>query len=102
MKVIDGEYSKRLIWIRLNIINPNPVATEIAYKELRSIADACGKPEVQDTEELHMIPFRALVDISPASASFPESNTIKKYEAMEGTAAAAAETGSNPFADEEG
>lgn len=100
-KILEGEYKGRIVFIGLNIINPNSTAVEIAHKELRSICDACGKAVVENSEELHMIPHKITVGIRPANANYPEQNVIKKYEALDGSAAAASD-GDNPFGDEEG
>lgn len=100
-KILDGEYKGRLIFVNLNIVNPNSTAMEIANKELRSICDACGKAQVEDSAELHMIPHKITVGITPANASFPEKNKITKYEALEGTVVTGGMTDGNPFADDE-
>lgn len=101
-KVMEGDYAGRLVFVGLNIVNQNPVAMEIANKELKSICEACGKGnhELQDSAELHMIPHKITVAIKPADANWPEQNIVKKYEALEGTAAASAKD-SNPFAEED-
>lgn len=100
-KVIDGEFVGKVAWNGLNIINPNPVAMEIANKELRSICDACGKSQIKNSEELHMIPMEVTLGMKAADQNWPEQNIFKKYEAIGGVAPAA-ESGSNPFDEDEG
>ena len=44
--VLEGEYKGRYLFNLLNLDNPNPVAVEIAQKELATICEACGKPSL--------------------------------------------------------
>lgn len=103
-KVLEGEHAGKVVWNGLNIVNPNPTAVEIANKEFGSICEACGKRknEVEASEQLHMIPMKVILGMKAADANWPEQNIFKKYEALEGTAAAASEAGSNPFGEDEG
>lgn len=102
--IIDGEYKGRKIWTNLNIINRNPVAVEIAQKELATLCRACGVAQVEDTQELHGIPFVMSVKIKPASGDFPAGNEPCGYAAVEGgeapapKATAAQKTGGVPWA----
>ncbi len=98
VKILEGDHVDRVIFIGLNVANPNPVAVEISMKELRSISDACGVGEVVDSQQLHMIPFGFNMKIVPATEKYPEKNEISKYWALEGTGLAAA---SDPFGDDE-
>jgi hypothetical protein len=82
LKVIDGEYKGRQIWVNLNIVNPNPVAVEIATKELATICRAVGKLQIVDTQELHGIPFLGRVKIRPASGDYPPSNDMVGYKPL--------------------
>jgi hypothetical protein len=65
MAIIDGEYANRKIWDRLNLINGNQQAVEIAQRTLSSICHAVGKMTVDDSEELHQIPFVAKARLVP-------------------------------------
>lgn len=80
--VLDGEYKGRKVWSNLNIKNPNQVTVEIARKTLASICEACNKLQIQDTQELHGIPFQALLKIKQGSGDYPPSNSpisFKQY-----------------------
>lgn len=101
-KILEGDYAGRLVFVGLNIVNKNPIAMEIANKELKSICIACGKGEreIQDSAELHMIPHKITVAIKPADQNWPEQNVIKKYESLDETVQASAKD-SNPFAEED-
>jgi len=73
-RIEEGEFKGRFIWTNLNIINPNPVAVEIAQKELATLCRAVGKAVIQDTQELHGIPIRMKVKIKPAQGDYPAGN----------------------------
>lgn len=79
-KVINGEFKGRFVWTNLNIINPNPVAVEIAQKELATICRACGKAVIQDTQELHGIPMLVKVRIIPPKGDYPAKNAPSGYK----------------------
>ncbi len=80
LKVTEGQHKGKILFENLNLDNPNPVAVEIANKALNSICQACGKSGVDDSEELHGIPFIATVAVTPATPQRGEGNQIKFYE----------------------
>jgi hypothetical protein len=82
-KVIDGKYKGRVLFENLNLDNPNPTAVEIANKALNSICKACKKAGVQDSEELHGIPFYATLKVVPATKTNPASNQVVSYTPIE-------------------
>lgn len=82
-KVLEGEYAGRYLFGLLNLVNHNPVAVEIAQKELASICEACGIDELEDSTELHGIPIAGRVVIKEASGGYPPKNEIKAYKAEE-------------------
>lgn len=59
MQILDGDYSGRRIWDRLNLWNSNSTTVEIAQRTLASICRAVGVPSINDSEELHQRPFIA-------------------------------------------
>lgn len=59
MQILDGDYSGRRIWDRLNLWNSNSTTVEIAQRTLASICRAVGVPSINDSEELHLRPFIA-------------------------------------------
>lgn len=101
--VIKGEFKGRKIWSRMNIVNASPVAVEIAQKELATLIRACGKGVIQDTQQLHGIPFILNVGIQPAKGDYPASNKVMGYEPANGGKSGAGSNAedSNPFGDEE-
>lgn len=86
MQVISGEHSGRRHWERLNIDNPNKQAEDIAKAALAALCMAVGVDDMQDTDQLHDIPFIARVEIDRKD---PERNRVVGYEAALETATAA-------------
>ena len=64
--MLDGPYKGRKLFDRLNLVNANPVTVEIAQRTLSAICHATGRMQVQDSEELHLIPFIADVQVLAA------------------------------------
>ncbi len=94
MDIIDGEYATRKLWDRLNIVNQNAQAVEIAQRALSAICHATGQLHVSDSEELHFKPMIATVKVRPARTdngkTFDPSNEIRGYEPTGGFVAPAA------------
>jgi hypothetical protein len=86
--ILEGEYKGRKIWTNLNIVNPNPVAMEIAKKELATLCRATGKLNIADTQELHGIPFQGRVKVKPAKDDWPAGNEMVSYKRIEGAGSA--------------
>ncbi len=89
--VMAGEFKGRKVWQNLNIINPSSQAVEIAQKELATICRACGKAQIQDTQELHGIPMFVKIGIKPPKGDYPAGNKINGYKSA-GTAPKSAPT----------
>ena len=64
--IISGTHTGRKLFSRLNLRNNNPVASEIAYKELSAICHAAGVLQVQDSQQLHGKPLQLKVALRPA------------------------------------
>jgi hypothetical protein len=88
VEIIEGEYSGRIVFVILNLWNPNPKAVEIANRELATIVAAVGKPGAQNSEELHNIPMtikvgleqgKPWVDTSGVQHDGEPKNKIKNY-----------------------
>lgn len=90
LKVMDGQYAGRLVFDRLNLQNPNPVATEIGYKRLSAYCHATGILQVQDSSQLHGIPFKGRVVIKiDSTGAYDPSNEIKAVKNINETVAGA-------------
>ena len=88
-QVADGQYSRRLVWDRLNLVNKNQQAVDIAKRDLAKICRALGIDAISDSVELHGKPLKIDVKVRPASGGYNESNEISGYyragpEAMPG------------------
>ena len=62
----------------MNLQNPNPVAAEIGYKRLSAYCHATGVIQVQDSQQLHGIPFKARVSVrTDTTGQYDPSNEVK-------------------------
>jgi len=75
---VDGEFSGRKIWERLNIHNANETAENIARAALKSIGLACGIEAMSDTDMLNDVPFIIVLDIDRKD---PTRNRVMGYKA---------------------
>ncbi len=65
LRILSGEYAGRQLQLRLNILNPNQEAVEIAYAELSAICHVTGVVQCQDSTQLHNRPFMVRVVEEP-------------------------------------
>jgi hypothetical protein len=84
IEVLDGEHKGRRVWSRLNLINPNATAVEIAERDLADICRAVGKQSVSDSAELHDVPFVVALKTRPASNGYEASNEVASYKPARG------------------
>ena len=77
LDVLEGEYQGRKLFDRLNLVNPNPTAVEIAQRTLSAICHATGKMQVQDSDELHLIPMTVDVKVQPPKNGYDASNKLR-------------------------
>lgn len=89
-KVLEGEFTNRLVFTRLNLQNQNQTAVEIAYRQLSAICHAIGVIQVEDSQQLHGIPMQIKVVIRPGNDGYDPSNEIKDFKALEQAPAAPA------------
>jgi hypothetical protein len=76
IQVIDGAHSGRRLWERLNVVNSNKTAEEIARSQLNGIKLACNIERLESSEQLHDIPFVVSLDIDRRD---PTRNKIMGY-----------------------
>ncbi len=79
-EILEGEYQSRKLWSRLNLVNQNQQAVEIAQRELSALCHATGKLHVADSNELHFVPVIAVVKVRPAKGDFDASNEIRSWK----------------------
>ena len=68
--------SGRKLFDRLNLVNASAQTVEIAQRTLSAICHATGRMQVQDSQELHLIPMIADVTIRPPKNGYGESNKV--------------------------
>jgi len=84
LDVIEGEHQGRVVFDRLNLVNDNQTAVEIAQRQLSAICRAVGVMQPNDSGDLHDKPIRVKVAIRPASGGYDASNEVKAYAEKEG------------------
>ena len=84
LEIIEGHYKGRKVWDRLNLVNKNTTAVEIAQRALSQICHAVQVLKVDDSAQLHGKPLVAKLAVRPASGGYDESNDVKEYKAMPG------------------
>ena len=77
--VVGGQYEGRKLWSRLNLVNPNATAVQIAERELSAICHCVGILVPQDSEELHdaLLVIDVIQELNPMSGQ--QTNRIKGY-----------------------
>lgn len=85
LDILEGPHQGRKIFDQLNLVNPNPTTVEIAQRTLSAICHATGKLQVNDSEELHLIPMTIQVTVKPPKDGYGEKNSIR-YLVPDGTA----------------
>lgn len=78
--VLDGQYANRKVFTRLNLRNGNPVAQEIAYRQLSAICHAAGVMQVQDSQQFHGRPLKIKVKVRAATGDYEASNEISSFK----------------------
>lgn len=84
MDITDGPSAGRKHWERFNLVNKNAQAVEIAQRSLAQLCLAVGKVSVEDSDELHMLPFIAKMKVTPPKGEYSAGNQISAYKAVEG------------------
>ena len=75
----------RKVWTNLNLVNQNPVAVEIAFKELATICKAAGlTKKLEQLEELHNQSLTVKVAVNG------DRNVVKGYSSLNTAAPAPA------------
>lgn len=77
--VIDGPNKGRKVWDRLNIVNQNKTAEEIAHRTLSSICRIVGVMNLQDSAELHNKPMLIELSVEKRNDNGEDQNRVKGY-----------------------
>jgi hypothetical protein len=87
LRIVDGQYTGRKVWARLNIRHNNPEAERIAQQQLRELCDSIGITRMQDTVELHNKPVGIRVKIrEDKTGQYEPTNEIAGFKSLSGTA----------------
>jgi hypothetical protein len=95
MQIIEGEFSGRKLWERLNVVNQNKQAEDIARSQLKSLSGVCEVEPLRDTEQLHDKPFIVSLEIDRKE---PTRNRVMGYKSVKSASAPAARPVANPAA----
>lgn len=95
--ILDGQYSGRKVFTGLNLKNPNPVAQEIAYKQLSALCHAVGVIQVQDSQQLHGRPLKIKVKVKAAQGDYEASNDITAFKNVNEVTGESAANGAAPW-----
>ena len=77
LDILEGPYAGHKLFDRLNLVNPNPDAVQIAQRSLSALCRAAGRMQVSNSEQLHLIPIRVDVKVRPPKGEYGESNSIR-------------------------
>ena len=81
--VLDGQYVGKKIFMRMNLRNANPVAQEIAFKQLSAIAHAVGVLRVETNEQLHGRPLKIKVKVrKDKDGQYDDQNDVTSIKSI--------------------
>ena len=83
--IVEGEYKNRHLWARLNLDNPNEMATKIARGKLAAVCLAVGVLTPSDSAELHNLPLVIKVRCIKHKDTGQLTNEIAGYEKPNGS-----------------
>lgn len=92
LEIVGGDFNKRVVYDRLNLVNKNPTAQEIAYRTLSAICHAVNVIPLEDTEQLHGKPMLLKIAyIGPRKGAdgkeYEAGNEVKGYKPVDPSAA---------------
>ena len=85
-QIVEGEYANRLLWVRLNLDNPNATAVEIARRELSAICRSVGVLVPTDSADLHNLPCVIHVRVKRRNDTGELQNEVKGYSKKDAVA----------------
>ena len=98
-KITEGEHKGRMFFTLMNLVNPNPIAVEIAQKELASVCEAMDIEELEDSVDLHETEIGVRLSVKAGDANWPPKNEAKQYKPA--SEVVVEEEGDSPFSDDE-
>jgi len=82
-QVVEGPHKGRRLWSRLNLVNVNEQAVEIAKAELSAICRAVDHMQPVDSIELHDVPLAITVGQEARKDTGDLTNEIRGYAAAD-------------------
>lgn len=81
-QVLDGPMENRTFWMNFNFLNPKSAMNqEIAQKQLKQIAKACGVSVFEQTEDLHGRPLNITVKINEHNGyRSNQMSSVREYQ----------------------
>lgn len=100
MEIVDGQHKGRTLFDRFNLQNPSEQAVNIAMRQFSALCHAVNVLRVQDSCQLHNIPFIAKVKCKKRTDNGEWTNEIGGYKAKSATSSAPQQqaTGAAPWA----
>lgn len=83
-EVISGDFKGRFLFGRLNTENPNEKAQQIGQAQLSALCRAVNVMHINDSSELHNLPFAVKVVQKKREDNGEMTNEIKGYEPRDG------------------
>lgn len=81
IEIVDGPHKGRVLFDRFNLQNPNQQAVNIAMRQFSALCHAVNVIKVQDSCQLHNIPFIAKVKCKKRADNGEWTNEIGGYKA---------------------
>ena len=85
-RILDGQFTGRVVFCSLNIANKSKIAEDIAQKQLSQFCHAAGVLKVSDSSQLHNRPVRIKVKIQKDD-QYGDKNDISAFEAIKNSVA---------------
>lgn len=97
-EILDGPHKGRKVWARLNLVNGNDKAVEIANRDFAAIRHATGVLNPRDSADLHRKPMVIRVEMIPQGTQITKGsragtvtdrdrNEIKAWKAVDASTA---------------
>ena len=86
LQIVEGEYTGRQLWARLNLNNPNAQTVKIARAELSAICRAVGVLTPRDSSDLHNLPLLVTVRCKKRPDSEELTNEVRGFAPREAAA----------------
>lgn len=78
LECVDGQAKGQTGAWRLNLFHENPQTTDIANRQLSALCHVTGQMQINDSSQLHNIPFRAIVGLQKKQkADDPDYTEVK-------------------------